>query len=220
MGDELGWSTARRKQEIERTANFLVSMGLFSAPDQAKTLGVSTLAAGLGVRKVGTGSEGGIAQKVWSAVTGGTRGRSGSTAKGQGKGQDGRAMFSSEEFEALRRGFEQHSTQSPSGASTLSLSALHEIVHSLPSYNAVRDEDITRALEETAFQNGFSLKGLSPVGAGQREDKGETKAAGLSYEDFLDVVASVKEVSLTPESVQTGHVQRRRIPVERSGGGV
>ncbi|KAJ1303403.1 hypothetical protein OPQ81_011595 [Rhizoctonia solani] len=209
MGDELGWSASRRKQEIERTANFLVSMGLFNAPEQVKALGVDKLVAA-------TSSAGGITQKVWNAVTGaGTRPLAQSA-----QNQDGRALFSSEELEALRRGFEQHSTRSPSGSTSISLPALHEIVHSLPSYSAVRDSDITRALEETAFQNGFSLKGLSPVGAGQREDKGETKAAGLSYEDFLDVVASVKEVSLTPDSVSAGHTQRRRIPVERSGGGV
>ncbi|CUA72530.1 glycerol-3-phosphate dehydrogenase [Rhizoctonia solani] len=209
MGDELGWDTARRKHEIERTANFLVSMGLFSAPDQVKSIGVSKLVAGIG-------SAGGITQKIWNAVTG----IDARQATKAAKGQESRALFSSEELEALRRGFEQHSARSPSGTTTISLPALHEVVHSLPSYSAVRDSDITRALEETAFQNGFSLKGLSPVGAGQREDKGETKATGLSYEDFLDVVASVKEVSLTPDSVSAGHTHRRRIPVERSGGGV
>ncbi|KAB5595945.1 Glycerol-3-phosphate dehydrogenase [Ceratobasidium theobromae] len=219
MGEELGWDAKRRRQEIERTSNFLVSMGLFSAPEQAKTLGVSRLAAGLGVSGAGAAGQGGIAQMVWSAVTGGTRGQTGATAI-QSSGQRSRASFSFEELEALRRGFEQHSTQSPSGSATISLPALHDVVHSLPSYSAVRDSDITRALEETAFQNGFSLQGLSPISQGQRQDKGETKAGGLSYEDFLDVVASVKEVSLTPESMQTGHVQRRRIPVERSGGGV
>ncbi|CAE6412332.1 hypothetical protein ACGC1H_005480 [Rhizoctonia solani] len=209
MGDELGWDTARRKQEIERTANFLVSMGLFSAPDQVKALGVSKLVAGIG-------SKGGITQRIWNAVTGADARQ----AAQAGKSQESRALFSSEELEALRRGFEQHSSRTPSGTTIISLPALHEVVHSLPSYGAVRDSDITRALEETAFQNGFSLKGLSPVGASQREDKGETKAAGLSYEDFLDVVASVKEVSLTPDSVSAGQTHRRRIPVERSGGGV
>ncbi|KAH7336905.1 DAO-domain-containing protein [Rhizoctonia solani] len=190
MGDELGWNTARRKQEIERTANFLVSMGLFSAPDQVKALGVSKLVAGIG-------SAGGITRTIWNAVTGAGARHTTQGAPGT-PGQDGRAVFSSEELEALRRGFEQHSSRSPSGSTIIALPALHEIVHSLPSYSAVRDSDITRALEETA----------------------ETKAAGLSYEDFLDVVASVKEVSLTPDSVSAGHTQRRRIPVERSGGGV
>ncbi|KAF8746714.1 DAO protein, partial [Rhizoctonia solani] len=209
MGDELGWDTARRKREIEHTAEFLVSMGLFNAPDQVKSLGVNKLVAGIG-------ATGGITQRIWNAVTGANSRQTSQTSQGQ----DGRALFSSEELEALRRGFEQHSTRSPSGTASISLPALHEVVHSLPSYSAVRDSDITRALEETAFQNGFSLKGMSPVGAGQRENKAETHAAGLSYEDFLDVVASVKEVSLTPESASASHTQRRRIPVERSGGGV
>ncbi|QRV77585.1 FAD-dependent oxidoreductase [Ceratobasidium sp. AG-Ba] len=219
MGAELKWDAKRRKQEIERTATYLVSMGLFNAPEQIKGLG-----AGVGALGIGAGASagsGGIAQKVWSSLTG-------KSAQSPGSGTRGtRAMFSADELQALRRSFiERSSSTSPpsstaksTSSATLPLSALHEIVHSLPSFSAVRDEDITRALEETAFQNGFSVKGRSGFAEDQRSDK-DTAAVGLSYEDFLDVVASVKEVSLTPESVQAGHTQRRRIPVERSGGGV
>ncbi|KAG8694925.1 mitochondrial glycerol-3-phosphate dehydrogenase [Ceratobasidium sp. 394] len=224
MGAELGWDVKRRKQEIERTAAFLVSMGLFSAPEQVKSLGAGVGALGIG-SGASAGSEG-IAKKVWSAVSGGSRGQLPPKAPGSGT-RETRAVFSSDELQALRRAFIEHSsTTSPPSSSasstssaTLPLSALREIVHSLPSYAAVRDQDIARALEETAFQNGFNVKGLSRFGENQHSSK-ETVAVGLSYEDFLDVVASVKEVSLTPESVQAGHTQRRRIPVERSGGGV
>ncbi|KAF8606916.1 DAO-domain-containing protein, partial [Ceratobasidium sp. AG-I] len=199
MGAELGWDTARRKREIERTAAFLVSMGLFSAPEQAKGLiaGVGSL--------VGIGAGAGTADAKSSAAS-----------------HESRAVFSPDELESLRHAFEEHSSSSSKpGSATLPLSALRDIVYSLPSYGAVRDSDITRALEETAFQNGFSIKGKSPIAEGKQEGK-ETTGAGLNYEDFLDVVASVKEVSLTPESAQaqTGQPQRRRIPVERSGGGV
>lgn len=221
MGAELGWDTARRKKEIERTAAFLVSMGLFSAPEQAKglTAGIGSL-VGIGAG-AGTGSSrDGIAKKVWTSITGGKRGRA--DAKSSAPAHESRAMFSAEELESLRRAFEDHSSSSSkSGSATLPLSALRDIVHNLPSYGAVRDSDITRALEETAFQNGFSIKGKTPIAEGQHETK-ETTGAGLNYEDFLDVVASVKEVSLTPESAQAqaGQTPRRRIPVERSGGGV
>lgn len=218
MGAELGWDTARRKQEIERTAAFLVSMGLFSAPEQAKALTASVGSlVGIGAG-AGTGpSSDGIAKKVWTTITGGKRGRA--DAKSGPTGQTGRAVFSADELEALRHAFVERSSSSPSGSATLPVSALRDIVHGLPSYGAVRDSDITRALEETAFQNGFSIKGLTPIGESQNATK-ETAGAGLNYEDFLDVVASVKEVSLTPESVPVGHAERRRIPVERSGGGV
>ncbi|KAG8703168.1 mitochondrial glycerol-3-phosphate dehydrogenase [Ceratobasidium sp. 395] len=225
MGAELGWDAKRRKQEIERTASFLVSMGLFSAPEQVKGLGAG-LGAVVGIGSGATADSKGIAKKVWSSIAGGASGQAGANAPGSGT-RGTRAVFSSDELKALRRAFiERSSTTSPPSSSasstfsaTLPLSALHEIVHSIPSYSAVREQDITRALEETAFQNGFSVKGLSNFGEDQRSNK-DTVAVGLSYEDFLDVVASVKEVSLTPESVQAGHTQRRRIPVERSGGGV
>ncbi|TFK52388.1 DAO-domain-containing protein [Heliocybe sulcata] len=111
-----------------------------------------------------------------------------------------RAQFGSGEVETLRKAFQSHakSVTSPEGQTVerLRKEEVRELLKDQPGYENLSGKDLDYVFEEAGFS--------------QRLD--------LDADEFLEVCAGLKEVTVAPASVLKS--DRRTIPVEKSGGGV
>jgi len=178
MGDELGWSVSRRRQEWIAARSFLDSMGL---SDSEATRTPPALIGGPS-----------WLQRI-SRLVSATR----SSAKPGGKYS--RATFSAEEIERLKKVYDARADR----VKPLEKSDLQKVLE------AMGFKDIRPAVLET----------LTPE---LNIRQGKT----LHWEDFLDACANLKELSFregTPSEIAAGSLlakERKKIPVEKSGGGV
>ncbi|KAH7923338.1 DAO-domain-containing protein [Leucogyrophana mollusca] len=120
-----------------------------------------------------------------------------------------RAKFEAGEIDSLKELFARHAVptsprdhQAPPevGAEERRLRKQHvrEVLRALPGYEAIRAKDYDYVFDEAGFAD--------------RED--------IDLDEFVEICGSLKEVSFAPLSRKVAKVERTRIPVEKSGGGV
>jgi len=190
MGEELKWSLSRKRQELECATTFLASMGL---------------APGANVPEI---EPHGFLEKVESAFWWGL---SGGGIIGHGKGPSvlySRAQFEAGEIDVLRAAFRQkaagvmHVDVEKGEEEGLSLTKedVWRMLRELPGYEGAKTKDFDYVLEE--------------AGLGRKDE--------LDFDEFVEICGGLKEISFAPdfESRKISKLTRRRIPVEKSGGGV
>jgi glycerol-3-phosphate dehydrogenase len=218
MAEELDWSLSRKRQELKNATAFLASMGL---PSGAKVPEIEPR---------------GLLEHMESALWWGISGHWILGGAGRGSVQTvmySRAQFEAGEIDTLRAAFEQRAafvspidngrgTEEKNVAKELRLKKedVQALLKDLPGYEGVRTKDFEYVLEE--------------AGLGKRVD--------LDFDEFVEVCGcrficfpldltkigswqicgGLKEVSIPPdfESKRASKLSRRRIPVEKSGGGV
>jgi len=111
-----------------------------------------------------------------------------------------RGQFGLGEVEALTKAFRSHakSVTSPEGGSIerLGKEEVRDLLKDQPGYENISGKELDYVFEEAGFSH--------------RTD--------LDADEFLEVCAGLKEVTVAPAPVLK--TQRRAIPVEKSGGGV
>ncbi|KAJ8474520.1 hypothetical protein ONZ45_g15920 [Pleurotus djamor] len=193
MSEELHWSSQRKLQEIERSIRYFETMGLTSA--EADTLVQNTKEL---MRK---GTWFGKAEGwVWKlAGYGGDEGSLdfGSTLQSVGPVYS-RALFVPGEIELLKAAFEsKSSTDAASAEGSVGRDEVIEALKSVPGYENVSKKEFNYVLEEAGFEDQLSL----------------------DFDSFVEICGGLKEVSFRP-IITKAKQERRRIPVEKSGGGV
>ncbi|GJF00671.1 glycerol-3-phosphate dehydrogenase [Phanerochaete sordida] len=115
-----------------------------------------------------------------------------------------RAQFDAGEIEELRAAFAQRATGEPSVSDTGSTSLsrvrtqeLFGLVQALPGFETVKPKDYDYVLEEAGFKN----------------------QADVDFDEFVEICGELREVLFAPAAT-AAKSERRRIPVEKSGGGV
>ncbi|KAH7915462.1 FAD dependent oxidoreductase-domain-containing protein [Hygrophoropsis aurantiaca] len=118
-----------------------------------------------------------------------------------------RAKFEAGEVDSLKQVFDRHCLPVSSGNNQslhdsverkLNKERIREVLRELPGYEGIRAKDYDYVFEEAGFAD--------------RED--------VDLDGFVEICGSLKEVSFAPHSPKTTKVERARIPVEKSGGGV
>ncbi|KAG1732419.1 DAO-domain-containing protein [Suillus paluster] len=211
MGDTLGWDTRHRAEEARRAEEVLRGMGAGGRVEAGTALsgesGEGWLRMGEVQRRVcalfGCSAASSLRQVVTVTYP--------------------RALFEPGEIEALREVFGQHAlvpgnsisgSGSGSGIGTqeqelkMPVSRIQEALHSIAglgyAYDSIRESDLRYVLREA---------GLSDV------PEGKGRRGVVDFEEFVEICGDLKDVSIAPAVSKKG-VQRRRIPVEKSGGGV
>lgn len=109
-----------------------------------------------------------------------------------------RALFGPGEVEALRSAFEKKANVvQDSGAENVETDNIMEVLKQVPGYETISKKEYAYVLEEA----GFKLQTV------------------VDFDEFMEICANLKEVSFAP-LISEAKNQRRRIPVEKSGGGV
>lgn len=167
MGNELGWSRARRQEEVVRTHAFLESMGLAKevSAQRPELMGWRGWARGL---------------------------LFGHPAPP--RGTYSRAQFAPGEVDRLRAAFVNVAV-----GQRVSKAALVDAIRQVEEYQDYKPAEVQSVLEQTGLDTRIDI--------------------GL--DEFLEVCAALKEVSLTPPPPKKQkQAMQSRIPVEKSGGGV
>lgn len=203
MSEELGWDRARQRQEFERSVKFLQSMGL--PPTIANNNGNGT-ASWAGWLKNGFWCIVGMHPPVIPTIQ---------AVKGIPHSYS-RAKFEPGEIESLRDVFDRYAVPSAEDAGPqqegslagddkrLRKDRIKDVLReyakewSGSGYDRFRDADYRYVLAETGLQD--------------RED--------VDFDEFVEVCENLKDVSLIPVAARKVKVERRGIPVEKSGGGV
>jgi len=108
---------------------------------------------------------------------------------------NGRAQFEVGEVDSLRDAFVERA-RDPTGR--LDKLAVRELLQDIPAYVGIRTKDFEYVLEET----------------------GLAKQKDIDADEFVEICAELKDVSFAPVSMSAIKKLRRKIPVEKSGGGV
>ncbi|KAL4246593.1 Glycerol-3-phosphate dehydrogenase [Abortiporus biennis] len=196
MKDELHWNKRRQKEEFEKGKEFLTSMGL--RPGAEPRVSMSGI-RGRGVGKVGL-------RECFDSLLG-----LGSSAEGHrvvGEIRSGgemvysRARFDAGEVEILKKAFVEKTGIEGHGGE-IAKKDIFGLVKSLPGYEAIKTKDFDYVLEEVGIQRRNSEE-------------------GINFDDFVEICAELREVLFAPPVVNSSgsKVERRVIPVEKSGGGV
>ncbi|KAF7323209.1 Glycerol-3-phosphate dehydrogenase [Mycena chlorophos] len=141
----------------------------------------------------------GVRERVEHAVWGAARGLGLVAAEQESKGYS-RAKFEGSELAALKSAFMRVAVgvSGPTGPETrLQKAALKSVLVEVPGYEGLTPKELRYVLDEAGFR----------------------KQPDFDWDEFLEICANVKEVSLAPVP-PTAKQQRRVIPVEKSGGGV
>ncbi|KAI6006468.1 FAD dependent oxidoreductase-domain-containing protein [Pisolithus marmoratus] len=202
MSEELGWGRARQRQEFERGVKFLQSMGL--PPNITSNDGNDTL-SWFGRAKTGLWCIFGMHPPAVPTIQ---------AVKGIPQSYS-RAKFEPGEIESLRDVFDRYAVVADADAGLpegsladksrhLRKDRIKDVVQEFAKewtgseYERFRDADYRYVLEETGLQD--------------RED--------VDFDEFVEVCENLKDVSLIPATARKVKVERRGIPVEKSGGGV
>lgn len=206
MGDTLGWNMRQRAEEARRADEVLRGMGAGGRVE------ASTPSSGEGWLRLGE-----LQRRVCALF-----GCPALLRPFSGAATYPRALFEPGEIEVLREVFGQYarvSGDSCSGSDSepgfgaqeqmkMPVSMIREAVRSVAglgyAYDGVRESDFRYILREA---------GLSDL------PKGEGRGRDVDFEEFVEICGDLKDVSIAPAVSKKG-VQRRRIPVEKSGGGV
>ncbi|KAL4073287.1 FAD dependent oxidoreductase-domain-containing protein [Scleroderma yunnanense] len=208
MSEELAWTRTRQREEFERGIKYLQSMGL---PPGAINNNVGEYPWD---RKGHMGWVGWVTKGFWCLV--GICSPTLATipvVKGVPQLYS-RAKFEAGEVEALRETFDRHAVASedvgqiPEGMSVADKrlrkdrikAVLTEFAKECPGwgYERFREADYRYVLAEAGFHN--------------RED--------VEFDEFVEICGNLKDVSFVPATTKKIKIERRRIPVEKSGGGV
>ncbi|KAH8077521.1 DAO-domain-containing protein [Cristinia sonorae] len=196
MAEELNWDHVRKQKELAKATDFLSTMGL---PPHAAA---SALHAEDSVQPKG------LVERVGSVLGFGSSVRE----KQRVAGSDfmySRAQFEAGEVDRLRQAFASRAKDatppvdvsgSPVGATyqRVEKGELFELVKGLPGFEDVKPKDFNYVLEEVGF----------------------TKQNDVDFDEFVELCAEMREVLLAPAPTKEVKGERRRIPVEKSGGGV
>jgi glycerol-3-phosphate dehydrogenase len=104
-----------------------------------------------------------------------------------------RAQFEGGELEILKSAFARVAK-----VDRLPLTEVVSLVHELPGYKSITAKEAEYVLTETGLSN--------------RPD--------VEFDEFVEICAGLKEVAIAPAPRSSPKSERRRIPVERTGGGV
>ncbi|KIM23464.1 hypothetical protein M408DRAFT_11495 [Serendipita vermifera MAFF 305830] len=190
MGDELGWSKARRNKEIRDAEIFMESMGVPFGSRRYRVgwrewIGAWAVWAG----RIARGANGAALDD--EVIAGAVR----HTAS------ISRAQFEPGEIDRLKASFSRR-TPAPSASKEtkwLSQEDVKALVTEKVSLGWLTETDVDGVINEVT-------KGREVV----------------SQEEFIHVCATLKDLALSPPPSRKGtkRADRRRIPVEKSGGGV
>jgi Ca2+-binding EF-hand superfamily protein len=126
----------------------------------------------------------------------------------------GRARFQPSEITALRHAFSEHAD---SQTHKVSPKEIVKIVKGPEmkgyGYGEVTEGDLEYVLEEMRISISRD-KVADAVEEQQRQQEG----GGVDFEEFIEICGNLKDVGVTPSTVLKK--ERKRIPVEKSGGGV
>lgn len=223
MAEELGWDTARRRAELKRGVEFLQTMGLLGSVELEPT------------------------PKSWAekarAMLFGSRAKSDVRLY-----IANRALFEPGEVDSLRNSFiskageTKEGTGETEGQPRLKNEDVLALLRETPGYEKVRNGEFAYVLVEAGFAQQRDLDfdefvEVSPSTHVNLSPSSEYYSITTRIWCFLSscsvypastcdahfncfqVVAVLKEITLRP-SVQSRKVERKRIPVEKSGGGV
>ncbi|KII90729.1 hypothetical protein PLICRDRAFT_106052 [Plicaturopsis crispa FD-325 SS-3] len=117
-----------------------------------------------------------------------------------------RAQFESGEVDTLRRAFEGRAVSVPA-AQTQASGVVDE--------KRVQKQELPELLKGVSGYEGIPLKDFEYV----FEEAGYSSRADFDFDEFVEICATLKEVSFAPATAGAKK-ERLRIPVEKSGGGV
>ncbi|KAF8625625.1 hypothetical protein AX17_006810 [Amanita inopinata Kibby_2008] len=239
MSEELGWSRGERKRQVETAVDYLETMGLVPGDVglvERGRRGVVVVVKGVlwemqprgwvewmerGVVKLGgmfVGAVGMNKSSVFGKPVGGG-GEGVVSAFGGGgelaplKTSYGRARFGAGEIVALRSAFGRKAKVMMADGDGdgdgdvgrdegvpcvgVGVGELVEVMHEVVGYEGVKEKDLKYVLEEA----------------------GMISREAVDFDEFLEICGNIKEIALAP--ALTGvKMERLRIPVEKSGGGV
>ncbi|PIL22688.1 hypothetical protein GSI_15381 [Ganoderma sinense ZZ0214-1] len=111
-----------------------------------------------------------------------------------------RAQFDAGEVEAFRHAFEARATaaQEERDQPKLETARVYDLVKGLPGFDGVRPKDYDYVMEEVGY----------------------ARSKDVDFDEFVEICAELREVLFAPAYDAKGATERRRIPVEKSGGGV
>ncbi|OSX56431.1 hypothetical protein POSPLADRAFT_1175160 [Postia placenta MAD-698-R-SB12] len=109
-----------------------------------------------------------------------------------------RAQFEAGEVEALREAFKSRASGASEADARLRHEEVLELVKGLPGYAGINGKDYDYVLEEAGF----------------------SKSPAVDIDQFLEICAELREVIFAPIPSSSPKIERLRIPVEKSGGGV
>ena len=196
MAEERKWSKERKAAELEGAVRFLASMGLppGAAPAQQRAHGLLEKVEGALGLPVPARRRRGAPEMVYS-----------------------RAQFEAGEVEQLKTAF---AGAAHGAEEKLGHERVLELVKGLPGFEAVNAKDYDYVLEEAGFSKA------------QDVDFDEFVEVDISYPSFLvagstdgfllsQICAELREVLFSTLPARPAEeTERRRIPVEKSGGGV
>ncbi|KAK2463775.1 hypothetical protein APHAL10511_004213 [Amanita phalloides] len=217
MSDELGWSRAERQKQVRDAVAYFETMGLLPGEEAARRKEVvgnvlRELQPRGWIEKVER-EVGKVFAGVWGVLSARegvpTLGAGTTTAGLYGVGEQGgpfkkaygRARFGAGEVAALRTAFTKRAGVSDGVEEEeqpcVGVRDLVEVMHEVPGYEGVKDEDVKYVLEE----NGMVAKDV------------------IDFDEFLEICGNIKEIAFAPV-ISAVKQDRLRIPVEKSGGGV
>lgn len=109
-----------------------------------------------------------------------------------------RAQFKAGEVEALREAFKSRASGESETDARLQHEEVLELVKGLPGSAGINRKDYDYVLEEAGF----------------------SKSPAVDMDQFLEICAELREVIFAPVPSSSPKIERLRIPVEKSGGGV
>ena len=203
MAEEHGWNTARRREELKRGVDFLQTMGLLGTVELEPT------------------------PKTWLEWAQATI--FGPKAKSDGRPYTvTRALFEPGEVDSLKNSFLSKVSGTKQGPATgetesqprLSKEDLLSLLRAIPGFEKVRNSEFSYVLVESGFSQQIEF------------DFDEFVEVDISYPSFLvagstdgfllsQICAELREVLFSTLPARPAEeTERRRIPVEKSGGGV
>ncbi|KAF8965939.1 FAD dependent oxidoreductase-domain-containing protein [Flammula alnicola] len=192
MADELGWSYAERQRQITNAVAFLGSMGLTPAFMAAANI-PEPIPRGWAEKARGALWRAGVGAVNLVLLRQPAAAAEGSEHFGLGPG---RSKFEAGEVAALRNGFGTRAKVGADGVEKVQTEEVLGVLQAVPGYSEISKKELDYVLEEAG------LKGQGEIG----------------FDEFIEISGNLKEVAFAPTPKK--HGARRRIPVEKSGGGV
>ncbi|KAH7885511.1 FAD dependent oxidoreductase-domain-containing protein [Phlebopus sp. FC_14] len=238
MSRELGWSREREREEYVRGVEVLRGMGA----------GVAAAAVGTGVgpRDDGTGMGEGMGMRMrtrwlgWGWLAGpkpspSTMTTMTTTTHVHPHQVYSRAKFEAGEIDALQDAFERHAVASDADADADADADVDADANVLPSgadagIGGSPSPPTTKRLKKGAIKDALKVVADERPGYGYEgireieyryvfDEVGLGEGADVDFEAFLEICGNLKDVSLVPLVTSREKSERKRIPVEKSGGG-
>jgi glycerol-3-phosphate dehydrogenase len=193
MAGELNWSTARKREELRRGVHFLESMGLRGVPDNVFAPPA-------------------WADRLWSKLIGPT--------PPVIPTRYSRAQFEAGELDQIKAAFLAKATPSHDGGDgekRLHRSRLQQTLNDLPGYEEAKSQHLDNVLVE------IGIEGREDIALDELLEVSCTMCYGCRIQiadlHVQKICAGLKELFAAP-NLRVSKAERRKIPVEKSGGGV